>query len=119
MEYGQHIMEAKLMKDNDYIIAGRERKEEANFWQMKANKYTDILEEADKNVHYLKQQVMKLKKELEKGSNYKEDHQGKRASYNALTQETLTNTLNNEQAVSYTHMIISPLSITTRCPSSF
>jgi len=30
MEYGQHVMEAKLMKDDDYIIACKGRKEEAN-----------------------------------------------------------------------------------------
>ena len=43
---------------------------------MKANKYTDLLEDADKNVCYLKQQVMKLKQEIEKG-NYEESCQGK------------------------------------------
>jgi len=32
MEYGQHVMEAKLMKDVNYIIACKGRKEEANFW---------------------------------------------------------------------------------------
>jgi len=44
MEYGRHVMKAKLMKDDDYIVAckGRKddnyivackgRKEEANFW---------------------------------------------------------------------------------------
>ena len=41
---------------------------------------------------------MKLKQEIEKGSNYKEGHQGKRVRYNALTEEMLTNTLNNKQA---------------------
>jgi len=40
---------------------------------------------------------MKLKQEIEKGD-YEEGHQGKRARYNAPTEETLTNTLNNEQA---------------------
>jgi len=64
---------------------------------MKANKYTDLLEDADKNVCYLKQQVMKLKQEIEKGSDYKEGCQGKRVRYNALTEETLMNTLNNKQ----------------------
>jgi len=43
MEYGQHVMEAELMKDNDYIVACKGRKEEVNFWQMKANKYADHL----------------------------------------------------------------------------
>jgi len=55
MKYGQHIMEAKLMKDNDYIIACKGRKEEAKFWRAKANKYTDQLEDADENICYLKQ----------------------------------------------------------------
>ena len=32
MEYGQHVMEAKLMKDDDYVVACKGRKEEANFW---------------------------------------------------------------------------------------
>jgi len=32
-------MEAELMKDDNYIIACKGRKEEANFWQAKANKY--------------------------------------------------------------------------------
>jgi len=42
---------------------------------------------------------MKLEQEIEKGSNnYKEGCQGKRAKYNALTEEMSTNTLNNEQA---------------------
>jgi len=50
-------MEAKLMKDDNYVIACKGRKEEANFWQMKANKYAGLLEEADENVCYLKQQV--------------------------------------------------------------
>jgi len=55
MEYGQHVMEAKLMKDNNYIIACKGRKEEANFLRAKANKYADQLEDTDKTVHYLKQ----------------------------------------------------------------
>jgi len=32
MEYGRHIMEAELMKDDDYVVACKGRKEEANFW---------------------------------------------------------------------------------------
>ena len=55
MEYGQHVMEAELIKDNDYIIACKGRKKKVNFWQMKAHKYADLLEEVDKNIHYLKQ----------------------------------------------------------------
>jgi len=43
------------MKGDDYVVACKRRKKEANFWQMKANKYTALLEEADENVHYLKQ----------------------------------------------------------------
>ena len=62
MEYSWHVMEAKLMKDDDYVIACKGRKEEANFWQMKANKYAGLLEEADENVCYLKQQVWNLNK---------------------------------------------------------
>jgi len=96
MEYSQHIMEAKLMKDDDYFIAGKGRKEEVNFWQAKANKYADQLEDADEAIHYLKQQVMKLEQEIRKGD-YKESHQGKRARYNAPTEETLMNMSNNEQ----------------------
>jgi len=41
---------------------------------------------------------MKLEQEIEKGSNYKEGHQGKRARYNAPTEEMSTNTSNNKQA---------------------
>jgi len=48
-------MEAKLMKDIDYIIACKGRKEEENFCQMKANKYADLLKDAEKNICYLKQ----------------------------------------------------------------
>jgi len=55
MEDGQHVMEAELMMDDDYIIACKGRKEEENFWKMKANKYADLLKEVDKNVHNLKQ----------------------------------------------------------------
>jgi len=86
------------MKDNNYVVACKGRKKEANFWQMKANKYTDLLEEADENAHYKKQQVMKLEQEIEKCSDYKEGCQGKRARYNALTEETSMNTSNNKQA---------------------
>jgi len=50
----------------------------------------------DETVCYLKQQVMKLKHKVGKGD-YKESHQGKRVRYNAPTEETLMNTLNNEQ----------------------
>jgi len=39
---------------------------------------------------------MKLEHEVGKG-NYEESHQGKRARYNAPTEETLMNTSNNEQ----------------------
>jgi len=85
-------MEAKLMKDDDYIVACKGRKEEVSFWWMKANKYTDLLEDADGNVCYLKQWVIKLKQEIEKGSNYEEGHQGKRVRYNALTEEMSMNT---------------------------
>ena len=86
-------MEAKLMKDDNYVIACKGRKEEVNFWWTKANKYADLLEDMDKNIHYLKQWVMKLEQEIEKGSNYEEGHQGKRVRYNAPTEEML---LNNE-----------------------
>jgi len=55
MEYSQHIMEAKLMKDDNYVIACKGRKEEVNFWQAKANKYADQLEDTDETIHYLKQ----------------------------------------------------------------
>jgi len=55
MEYGQHIMEAKLMKGDDYVVACKGRKKEANFWQAKANKYADQLEDANETIHYLKQ----------------------------------------------------------------
>jgi len=48
-------MEAKLMKNNDYIVACKGRKEEANFWQAKANKYANQLEDTDETVCYLKQ----------------------------------------------------------------
>jgi len=64
---------------------------------MKANKYADLLEDMDKNVCYLKQQVMKLKQEIEKGSDYEEGCQGKRARYNTLIEEILMNMSNNEQ----------------------
>jgi len=40
---------------------------------------------------------MKLKQEIEKGSNYEEGFQGKRVRYNALTEEMLMNILNNKQ----------------------
>jgi len=65
------------MKDDDYVVACKGRKEEANFWQAKANKYTNQLEDMDETVHYLKQRVMKLKHEVGKGD-YEESHQGKR-----------------------------------------
>jgi len=32
MEYGRYNMEAELMKDDDYIVACKGRKEEVNFW---------------------------------------------------------------------------------------
>jgi len=41
---------------------------------------------------------MKLKQEIEKGSDYKEGCQGKRVRYNTLTEEMSTNTSNNKQA---------------------
>jgi len=84
------------MKDDDYVVACKGRKEEANFWQAKANKYADQLEDGDKTVCYLKQGVMKLKQEIRKGD-YEESCQGKRARYNTPTEETLTNMSNNEQ----------------------
>jgi len=35
------------MEDDNYVIACGRRREEANFWWMKANRYADLLEEAD------------------------------------------------------------------------
>jgi len=64
---------------------------------VKANKYADQLEDADKTIRYLKQQVTKLEQEIEKG-NYKEGCQGKRVRYNAPTEEISMNTSNNKQA---------------------
>jgi len=58
--------------------------------------YADQLEDADKTVHYLKQQVMILEQEIGKGD-YKESCQQKMARYNAPTEETSMNTSNNEQ----------------------
>jgi len=41
---------------------------------------------------------MKLKQEIEKGSDYEEGCQGKRVRYNASTEETSMNMSNNKQA---------------------
>jgi len=48
-------MEVELMKDDDYIIACKGRKEEANFWRVKANKYANQLEDVDETICYSKQ----------------------------------------------------------------
>jgi len=48
-------MEAELMKNNNYIVACKGRKEEVTFWQVKANKYADQVEDPDETICYLKQ----------------------------------------------------------------
>jgi len=45
---------------------------------------------------------MKLEKELEKGNNYKEGHQGKWMRYNASAPEIAMNMSNNKQEVTMT-----------------
>jgi len=63
---------------------------------VKANKYIDQLEDTDENVCYLKLQVMKLEQKIGKGD-YEESCQGKRARYNAPTEEMSMNMSNNKQ----------------------
>ena len=52
MEYGQHVMDAELTKDKEYLATYQER-EEMDFWKSRANRYLDELEDAEAEVHRL------------------------------------------------------------------
>ena len=53
MEYSQHIMEAELTKDEEYLTTYQERKEEMDFWKLRANRYLNELEDMEAEVHRL------------------------------------------------------------------
>ena len=53
MEYGRHVMEAELTKDEKYLATYQERKEEMDFWKSRANRYLNKLEDVEAEVHRL------------------------------------------------------------------
>ena len=81
MEYGRHIMEAELTKDEEYSTTYQERKEEMDFWKSRANRYLDELEDAEAEVHRLQAQVMELEQRIEAGHDHGDTRKGKQACY--------------------------------------
>jgi len=90
MEYGQHIMEAKLMKDDDYIVACKGRKEEANFWLSKSNKYADPIRGHGQNCSLFKTMSYETRTR-NRERQLQRRPPGKRARYNAPTEEMSNN----------------------------
>ena len=72
MEYGHHIMEAEFTKDSDYAIASRLRQEEAEFWQKKATRCMDDLDEAEVHIHHLEACIRELEDEADHSHKYKD-----------------------------------------------
>ena len=67
MEYGRHVMEAELTKDEEYLATYQERKEEMDFWKLRANRYLDELEDTEAEVCRLQARVTELEQRVETG----------------------------------------------------
>ena len=65
MEYGRHVMEAELTKDDDYVVARDRRKEESDYWRVKAARYVEDLDKMDEHVCKLTARVKELEREIE------------------------------------------------------
>ena len=87
MEYGQHVMEAELTKDKEYLATYQERKEEMDFWKSRANRYLDELEDAEAEVRRLQARVTELEQRVEASRDYGDSRKGKRARLLGASQE--------------------------------
>ena len=81
MEYGRHVMEAELTKDEEYLATYQERKEEMDFWKSRANRYLDELEDAEAEVRRLQARVTELEQRVEAGRDYGDSRKSKWARY--------------------------------------
>jgi hypothetical protein len=83
MEYGQHIMEAEFVRDNEYVAARRIRNEDSNQWRSRAIRAQEDLGEADDYAKSLEARIRELEKELACPCNYEDNRGGKMVRYNS------------------------------------
>jgi hypothetical protein len=75
VDYGQHIMQAEFLMDNTFIAVKCLMEEEENFWQKKATRYMDDLDDVEAHIHHLEGRISEMEEELAGPCKY-EDHQG-------------------------------------------
>ena len=83
MEYGRHIMEAKFVRDDEYVAACRQHQEDADYWRIKANKAQEDLGEANDYTRNLEARIRELERENNHPCDYEDNRGGKRARYDS------------------------------------
>jgi hypothetical protein len=83
MEYGQHIMEAEFVRDDEYVAAQCQRQEDTEYWRIKANKIQEDLGEADDYIRSLEARIRELEKDAARHREYDDNRKGKRARYDS------------------------------------
>jgi hypothetical protein len=83
MDYGLHVMEAEFTKDGEYAAASRLRQEESEFWQKKATRYMDELDEAEAHIRHLEARIRELEEEVDHSREYEDKRGGKHARYDS------------------------------------
>ena len=77
MEYGRHLMEADFAREDDYVAVVEQRRDDREYWQKRASKYVDDLDDADASIRRLTARVKELEQELEDVHDYVDKHGGK------------------------------------------
>lgn len=83
MEYGQHIMEAKFVRDDEYIVARCQHQEDTDYWRIKADKAQEDLGEANEYAQRLEVCIRELENNAAHHHEYDDSRGGKRVRYNS------------------------------------
>ena len=74
-------MEADFAREDDYVAVVEQRRDDWEYWQKRASKYVDDLDDADASIRRLTARVKELEQELEDARDYADKRGGKRARY--------------------------------------
>jgi hypothetical protein len=83
VEYIQHIMQAEFSMDDAFIAVKHLLEEEEDFWQKKATRYMDDLDDVEAHICHLEVRIREMEEELAGPCEYKDHRGGKRARYDS------------------------------------
>jgi hypothetical protein len=84
-DYGQHVMQAEFSMDDAFIAVKHLMEEEEDFWQKKATRYMDDLDDMELEAHirHLEGRIRDMEEELAGPHKYEDCRGNKRAWYDS------------------------------------